>query len=368
MGLFFIVLGSVYMMVVHYGDVSRTEHSRLRMQQESRYMMTNFTQELQDAGAVLTHITSARWGESAYFNGIYPLNQTDYPDGFIVAAGDPDGVTRLSENYSRGENGNFLTVETVYKTTSPDYDATKEYELKPWKAGDKAILINTQGFYVFEVKEVQYQDETNDIIEMREQPVYYSGLLNTFSSRNDTARTYTDIDPNYAPGNTLTYDKATEVTRLTSFAIYLFQDITYPTAYGDRLIRQLVRVTDAKGQPDVLLGDSTAEKSIISENIYDMQISYRTYLDFTGTTPTGIDYFSGAGSYSDVATLMDEIKKRQLKQLEITLVSLTDEFAGKGEMDHLIPALGDEAEYTLPAGKYGCKILSLTIVPRNYNL
>jgi type II secretory pathway pseudopilin PulG len=195
MGLFFIILGAVYMMVIHYAEVARTEHSRIRMQQESRFLMTNFTQELQDAGAVLTAIpTFVKDIEQVSFNGLYPLNQTDYPDGFIVAAGDPSGVTYLAEDYSLADAGNFLLVNTVYKITSPDYDATLEYELRPWKDGDKAIIVNKEGYMVFKIKEVGYNDDTTDNIEMRALPVYYSGLLNTQTSRESEARTYIDTN------------------------------------------------------------------------------------------------------------------------------------------------------------------------------
>jgi hypothetical protein len=137
----------------------------------------------------------------------------------------------------------------------------------------------------------------------------------------------------------------------------------------------LVRVTDAKGEPDVLLDDSTADRSIISENIYDLQIVYKTYVDFLGITPTttpdpSLYYFAGstiANSSSDADELMKEIRRGLLKQLDITVVALTDEFSGAGTVTHSIPAIGDEDAYELTPGKYGCNIYSLTIEPWNYS-
>ncbi|MCU0285479.1 MAG: prepilin-type N-terminal cleavage/methylation domain-containing protein [Acidobacteria bacterium] len=384
MALFFVVLGTVYTMVLHYSDVSRTEHSRIRMEQESRFMMSNFTQEIQDAGAILTLAnTSIFLGDEdkpPYFNGIYPLNQTDYSDGIIVAAGDPNAATFLTEPYSFAENGYFLTVDN---NNALEYDASRTYDYKPWAAGDKAILLCDTGFYVFKVKAAtpSVQGEAKLLtLEMRELPVYYSGLLNTYTNRTEDARTYTDLNTTegFQTGNSVTYPKKSPVIRLTNFAIYLSQDITYPSASGDRTLRQLIRVTDTKGDPDVLNGTSIAEKSIISENIYDIQLSYRTYEDFDGTpigTPLGDttypnDYYFAncSGSSTNADNLILDIRKRRLKQVDITIVSLSDDFGGKGEMDHAVPKIGDEAEYQLPDGKYSHRVYSLSIQPLNYNI
>lgn len=373
MALFFVVLGSVYSMVIHYGNVSRTENSRIRMQQESRYMMTNFTQEIQDAGAVLTAMGLER---PIIFNGVYPLNQTDYPDGFIVASGDPDGVTRLAEDYSFADDSYYLTVDTVIKTTSAGYNPAKEYEFRAWKPGDKAILVNQNGYLIFKVKTVTYNTNDTDIIEMREQPVYYSGLLYTQSSRSAGARLYTDTLGSGVKGNDVTYPAKSAVIRLTSFAIYLFQDITYPSVSGERLIHQMIRVTDAMGEADVLLGTSTAEKSIISENIFDLQISYKAYetnevfKESTPTTTTDLNfyYFGGTGTSSDAGALMTNFRNLLVKQVDIAVVNLTDEFGSEIELNHSVPAIGDESAYTLPYGRYGYQLYSQSIDLWNYNV
>jgi hypothetical protein len=137
----------------------------------------------------------------------------------------------------------------------------------------------------------------------------------------------------------------------------------------------LVRVTDTKGHADVLQGSSIADKSVISENIYDMQIVYKTYDNFIDSSPTttpdpSLYYFAGStitNSSSNAVELIDNIRRVLLKQLDITVVALTDEFSGEGILIHKIPAIGDETAYTLFPGKYGCKIYSLTIEPWNYN-
>ena len=373
MSLFLIVLGSVYVMVVHYGDVSRTEHARLHMQQDSRFMMTHFTQELKDAGAVLTIASSGEFlgGREPYFNGIFPLNHDDYPDGVIVAAGDPEAVTKLTDDYVREDDGNFLTVET---TTLPGYIPGEEWDVQPWKAKQKGIIIGPDGYFVFEVKDVP--GETT--IEMRELPVYYSGLLNAKTGTSASAKVYVDKDPDavteVVTGDSVTYPKNAPVIRLTSFGIYIFREVKHPQyAESERMVRQLIRISDTKGDADPLQDYSQAVYSVISENIYDMQIAYRTFQNFGEVTPdTTMDptdqFYAGTGTSTDYNTLLTRIRQRQLKQLDIELVSTTDEYGGRGESSHKIPPIGDRYSYEMPPGKYNVKVLSLVIEPRNYNI
>jgi hypothetical protein len=379
MGLFLIVLSGVYVMVVHYGDVSRTEHARLRMQQDSRFMMTHFTQEIKDAGAVLTiaHALMAEGDDHplvgyAYFNGIFPLNQSDYPDGIIVASGDPHAVTFLEDPYVRSD-GEILTVEG---TELGGYVPGEEWEIAPWQNGDKGILLHNDGYLVFEVESV-----TDTTIEMRELLVYYSELLNAKAGTSASAPTYTDRDPmgDVVLGNTLTYEAGSPVIRLAYFAIYLFREVKHPRyEASERMVRQLIRISDTREEEDPLLEHSTAQYSVISENIYDMQIAYRTYeIDpedpetFTLATPMdpNFHYFAGSVTSSDRTSLLNQLRLLRLKQLDMDIVSTTDEYGGKDEIIyHTIPAIGDQDKYDMPPGKYNVNILSLIIEPRNYNL
>ena len=109
MTMFFFILYGVYAMISHYGAVTQTEHSRIRMQQESRYLMASFASEIKEAGALLTLADMQTFlgrpqGKLPYFNGIYPLNQTAFPDGIIVATGDPEAVTRLTAPFNGGSS------------------------------------------------------------------------------------------------------------------------------------------------------------------------------------------------------------------------------------------------------------------------
>jgi prepilin-type N-terminal cleavage/methylation domain-containing protein len=386
---FLVVLAGVYTMVFHYADVSRTEQSRRRMQQESRFLTSHFASELKNAGSTLAYYGTrfCTWGEP-YFNGIYPLNSTSYdlyPDGIIIAAGDPDAVTCLAQDYTPRD-------ETIYveNTDVEIYNPDDPYDTPPWRPGDKGIILDRKGYYVFSVTEVP----GDGTLIVRSIPVYYSGLLLTRPDL-EKQKLYQDVvywdkkkgeeDEEMKMGDKLKYlkepapgdiSRKTPVIRLDYFAIYLFREVEYPRydISSIRKIRQLVRVTDAKDYSDVLSEDIPVEKSIISENIWDMQITYTVYPEFGAdvTPDTSVDptnyYFAGAGSSTSTEDLMDYIRQRKFKKLNLTIVSLSDEFSGKGKVRHRVPAIGDQYWYYLPPGKYSMKMLSLEIEPRNYNI
>ncbi|MCP5107962.1 MAG: hypothetical protein GY950_31525 [bacterium] len=402
MSLFFIVLGSVYVMVVHYGEVANKEHSRLRMQQESRFMMTQFVTELKNAGAILnTSLYNEAIRDSTegtpHFIGLYPLNHTDYPDGFIVASGDPEGATELELDPTVFTDGTFeiqddglslpvkTTLPSVLNPQSELYDpvlaaqdpATLAYRYRQWRAGDKGILIGPQGYYVFSVAEV-----TETTLRMRSQAVYYSGLLNTQTGPDMNLKTY--ADPESPRGNEVSYPNGAPVYRLSSFGIYLVHEAA-PTQYTifERMQRQLIRVSDSMGDPDVLDGTSTSVKTIISENIWDIQIAYvafdESFINANPDTPKDPNhhYFGPAGTATSADNLLLDMRQRYLKQLDISIVSLSDElrmYNRKTEMASLeanplsVPAIGDQAGYDLPPGKYDFKLFTLIVELRNFKL
>lgn len=379
MTMFFFILYGVYAMVSHYGAVTQTEHSRIRMQQESRYLMSSFASEIKEAGALLTLADTPSFlrkndpNAVAYFNGIYPLNQTAFPDGIIVATGDPEAFTWLTGPLNGG-----ATVLTVNNAEVPGYDpGIPLYEniVLPWMKGDKGIVISKEGYLVFSVESVSTTagENTPDFITIRNTPVYYSGLLDTGGNPSGTAR-YTDTAP--TPGNAVTYPVRAPVIRLTNFSIFLFREVITPGK--DRNTRQLIRVTDTKGVSDVLDVKKDADITIVSENIWDMQISYIAYEDkvfqtadrYTTPDPNH-HYFAGGMTSSSLVNLLEDIRTKRLKQLDMTIVSITEELPGKGEKikgERQIPAIGDQSAYYLPAGKYSYRLMTVSLDPRNYNI
>jgi len=339
MGIFFIIMYGVYVMIVHYGDASRADHARRKMQQESRYMASAFASELREAGCVFT-----AGSMSNRFKGIYPLNSTYHPDGIIVAAGTVDGFTRLTSDFSAG-NGTMQVAHEKFAN------------------GDRGIVINDLGYYVFTVEEANGTSLT-----LRGEPVYYSGLL--------MSTYYTDPETN--KGNTISFASGDSsfVIPLEYFSIYMVKGI-----YNERLNReerQFIQVIDTRGEADPLLDGSTATTVVISENIWDIQISYLAYTDIKNATPdTPIDtehyYYAWDGetqspTSADISNLLEDIMSQNLKEIQVDIVSLSDEMTGRGEdiLNHNVPRLGDQAPYTLPDGPYTYKISTLRIKPWNF--
>jgi len=364
MSLFLVILSGVYMMIQHYGDVSKTEHSRITMQQESRYMVSSFADEIKEAGAVLTLAhTGGFLAATPAFNGLYPLNSDSYPDGIIVATGDPEAVTSLTESFK--ESDMVLNVESANVAA---YDSSFPYENPQWTAGQKGIVIGTSGYLVFEVASVDIGANT---ITTRNTPVYYSGLLDI----NDD---YKDTIP--AKGIDITYAKHSPVIRLTNFSIYVFQDVKHPklsSVSGSlQIVRQLIRISDTYGQEDPLDAGSSADYSVISENIWDMQISYIAYTNFAdanqNTTPDPTHhYFAGGSTSTDASALLTDIKERRLRQMDISIIAIADELGGQGQLSAAaanVPAIGDNSNTVLPNRKIGYRMFSFSVEPRNFNV
>lgn len=354
MAVFSFIMYGVYLMIVHYGQATKTEQSRMRLQQENRFISSVFSEELKDAGSVLTlSHTGGFLAAAPYFNGVFPLNNQHFPDGVIIASGDPDAVTKLASDHTSG--GTVLNVTNALV----DGSVTDPYEYPPWSTGDLGIVISPQGYYVFEVESA---DITNNTISTRawDEPVYYSGQLLTDN--------YYDLGSGSA-GNAITYPKNSPVVRLANFAIYIFKEVT--ESRTNRKLRQLLRVSDTHGVQDVIKNPG-AEVSIISENIWDLQISYMAYDNFETANRTSTPdrrYFFNQSSPSDVNALITDLRSLKVKQIDMTVVTLTDLYGGKGETQATLPTVGDRySPDTLPTGKYGLKISTYSVEPRNFNI
>lgn len=363
MSLFLVILSGVYFMIQHYGDVSKTEHSRITMQQESRYMESSFADEIKEAGAVLTIThTGGFLAATPSFNGLYPLNSDSYPDGIILATGDPEAATVLTADFDEGDS-----VLNVANASVNAYDPSFPYENPQWTAGQKGIVIGTTGYLVFEVASVNTGANT---ITIRSTPVYYSGLLNINEDYKDTIA---------VKGDTITYSANSPVIRLTNFSIYVFRDVQNAkltsVSGSPQIVRQLIRITDTKGEENPIDESSSAEYSVISENIWDMQISYIAYTNFADADRhTSIDpthhYFAGGSTSSDTSALMEDIQARLLKQIDISIIAIADELGGQGEMSSAIniPDIGDNSNTDLPNRKIGFRMFSFSVEPRNFNI
>jgi prepilin-type N-terminal cleavage/methylation domain-containing protein len=335
MMLMVMIMISVYMMILYYRDVSGTEQARVRQTQESRFLLSVFSSEMKNAGAVMTLTNTGGFlAIPPYFNGIYPLNNTGFPDGVVIASGDPNAVSKLVSSVTPSSGTRMLnnTIATP-----------------AWAIGDQGIVIGPDGFYVFAVKTVSATS-----IEMESTPIYYSGLLNT--AHYD--------DPETVMGNAVTYPANAPVMRLGEFSIYLVQE-----RYDDakkRNVRELVRVTDCNGDGDVLNAASTASKGVIAENVWDLQLVYTAYPNFPDIV-TREDYFTDGG-LSNLDDLLTALSAKTVKEVTANVVALTDDYPGKGMITYALPLLADRGATALPAGKFNYKTFTILIQPRNFNI
>lgn len=148
------------------------------------------------------------------------------------------------------------------------------------------------------------------------------------------------------------YPLGSPVIRLSSFGIYLINKD-----------KELVRITDAQGVSD-LLNDDSIEKTPIAENILDMQIYYSSYPNFPEVTGK-VEYFKSGGGTSLVALLAD-IQNLRLKEVNISFISLTENYDTRGTKSYTIPALGDRSSYSTGQVKYNYKVFSIQSELRNF--
>ena len=153
--------------------------------------------------------------------------------------------------------------------------------------------------------------------------------------------------------------------RLTNFTIYLFDRV-----YDERLHRDINRlygITDTLGEGGTAL--LTNSNAIVSDNVCDMQLSYTFFTDFPNATPTytALDNSSYTPP-SSPETVYSMIQKKFLKEINASIVVLTDEYGGTGTRTLKIPAIKNRPGYSLPAGKYSFKIYSYIIQNKNFNI
>jgi len=332
-----LVMSAVYMMIFHYRDVAGTEQARVRQTQESRYLLSVFSSEMKNAGAVMTLVNTGGFlATPPHFNGLYPLNNADFPDGVIVASADPNAVSKLIME------ADMTSADTLYVNNTLATPA--------WAAGDPGILIGPSGYFVFRVT-----GAGGASITIREEPVYYSGLLNTIH--------YADTEA--VKGNALTYPVNSPVMRLGDFSIYLVQE-RYDAAKG-RMVRDLVRVSDCFGKAGVLTdSDPNIVKGVIAENIWDLQLTYTAYPNFPDVA-SRLDFYTAGGS-AVLDDLLTAIRVKSLKEIMVHVVALTDDYPGRGAVTRQLPQLADRPPEALPTGKFSHRTYSFLVQPRNFNI
>jgi len=351
-----LILAALFSTILSSNKLSTTEEARVKLQQESRYLLSNLTAGIKDSGSVLSiSNTSSFLSSPPCFNGIQPLNNGDtnsYSDGIIIAKGDPNAVTKTTTTFN-SSSSTSIQVETTERKDIPGTSA--------WQIGDKGIIINDTGYYIFSVTGV-----ATNTLTIRNSPVYYSGLLST-SYYDD----FLDSSDFFGQkGNSINYTTGIPVIKLDYFAIYLMED-------GEGQKKNLIKVTDTKGASDPL-NSSNVIKGVEASNIFDLQIIY-TMRDNDGNIfnycaldnnkwPNPISEPCSDTSSADCTNFIEAIRNKILREVTIRIIMLSDEYRTDENITQTTtPTIGDMSPKSL-IGDFTHRIFTISINPRNYNV
>jgi len=254
-----VVFISIFGVMIASQRTHNTENRRLDMNQAARGIDQFLVEPCREAGAVLTMLnTTAFLGAVPQFNGILPLydpaNLGAYPDGIMMASGDPNAITSLTFDFDAGD--------TTVSVGSTNIQPVVGTAVRAWHAGDFGLVSRVGGFYVFRVT----ADVTSDTsLTVATTPAYHSGLLSA---------THYDDPTGIGTG---TYSAGSPVIRLDNFAIFLVRTETNGS-------RTLVMANDLNGvnlAADLSTAptfDAAGNRLVgpvpVLQNIQDLQISY----------------------------------------------------------------------------------------------
>jgi type II secretory pathway pseudopilin PulG len=325
MTLTIIVMVAVLTLIISTQRASLTESMKQEMNQEARALQQVLSESFKSSGAMLSILSiPSLLGTPVVFNGIYPFNNSNYADGVILAAGDPEVVTRTTSAFNSA--GTQLDVLTT-KLLGTMADA--------WAVNDIGMIVRPADgcYYVFRVTAVS--DAFTLAVDT--DPVYYSGLIKSVNT-----------DGHYNDACTLgtgSYESNSLVLRLDYFYIFLARD-------EDDGTRSLTLTTDTGGSA-TFLDDPNSAVPII-RNIEDIQFAY-VLKDGTIEHPANNDAFLN----------------KTVASVRVFILNKTEEQKHKGVSTvgptYVKPAMGDRAQATLPAGLFNYHYSEYELFLRNFN-
>lgn len=329
-----VVLIGIYSLINATQLSHLTENRKIAVYQRGRASNQFIADHLRSAGSVLSLLeTSQMLGQTPIFNGIYPLNNINYPDGIILSSGDPHAVSETTSDFSSSE------------TTVPMQTTLKVDSTSAWAEGDIGMIIRRSssadgaGYYIFAVSGVSSTELT-----VSSQPIYYSGLLNT-SNYSDSS--------NDGSG---TYPSGSRVVRLDYFYALLAKD----ESDGSKSLRV---VADFGGNADILntaLSYNSTEKRQIGPipllyNLEDLQFSY-VKMD---------------GSISSGASVLADCLAKSVASVHVQLLMQSEEerySPGTAGGIYNKPAMGDRAATVLPEERSHYHYSEFEVYVRNYRV
>lgn len=339
-----IIIVAIFSIIVAEQSTHLTEGRKLDMNQGARVIEQMLYDGFRSSGAVLSLANTPILVGSATppFNGVYPLNNNNYPDGVILAAGDPLALTKLTILFTPTDTTVYvLTVNIPPDGVSPAAVA--------WHANDYGLIMRSNGYYVFKVTDVEPTVGATQLT-VRATSAYYSGLLNTAN--------YIDSSPSGLGA----YPVDSPVLRLDYFNIFL----TRTEADGSRTLTLSV---DCEDVPDVLANPSNSRGTTILPNIEDIQIEYIAKVVPPATLP---DIWAGSNSAfpGNTANFYNQFYTKNIASARIFVLLRTEEERNKSQgsgITYKKPAMGDVAASTLLVGRYHYTYMQYEVLIRNYN-
>ncbi|MCX6555877.1 MAG: prepilin-type N-terminal cleavage/methylation domain-containing protein [Candidatus Aminicenantes bacterium] len=349
-----IIIVAIFSIIVAEQSTHLTEGRKLDMNQGGRVIEQMFSEGFRSSGSVLSQAqTPVMLGlPTIPFNGVYPLNNNDYPDGVILASGDPLALTRLTQIFTPGD----ATVN-VTKVDLPPDPVTLTVLGVAWHEGDFGLIMRPDGYTVFKVS--LEPDLGDTLLTIRQTAAYYSGLL-------DTAHYNDQCDEQLGTkGNIGAYPIDSPVLRLEYFNIFL----TRTESDGSRT---LTLTTDCEGLADIFASTSPitgTRAAPILPNIEDIQIEYLTKVVPPAILP---DIWAGTDNAFPGGTVdfYNQFYNRNIASARIFVLLRTEEEKNKSLGSGIVfkkPAMGDMGAATLPVGRYHYTYMQYEILIRNYN-
>jgi hypothetical protein len=347
------VIIALISLIISTQSTHLTEGRKLDMNQGSRLIEQLLYDNFRSSASVLSlaNTPTLLGSPTISFNGVFPLNNVAYPDGVILAAGDPNALTRLTADFVPGQQ--LVNVTTVNLFDNSDV---------AWHADDLGLVMRTDGYYVFRVTATPNLGAGQMTI--RTTPAYYSGLLNT-ANYNDSS------DERFATtGYDVTYPSGSPVVKLDAFNIFLTR------TEGDGT-RTLTLTTDCNGvQGDIFSLPITDTRAIpILPNIEDIQIEYLTH-DVPVQIWAGSEGAranpcpAGNEGSGDCQNFYTQFFTRNIASARIHVLLRTEEEREKSSTSGLVfrkPRMGDAPSVKLPVGRFHYSYMQYEVVIRNFN-
>lgn len=351
-----IIVIAIYFLISSTQATHMAEGRKLDMNQAARAFEQMVCDNIRSAGSVLSLLHTPTFvGSPVPFNGIYPLNNTTFPDGIILASGDPKGVTKTTADFVASTLPTSISVDSVVDPDDPFKTA--------WVKDDIGMVCRAEGYYIFKVTATPATTDTT--LTIRATPVYYSGLLNT-ANYNDLADDH-NSDAN-KKGNAYTYPIDCPVIRLEYFNMFLTK-----VENGNRV---LTLTTDTEGVADIFGAAITTTRGVpVFHNIEDLQFEYVSSdipVELWASAATTGTIHSDPCASSSSTTCTDFISQflnRNIGAVRIYALFKTEEETNKPQgsgIEFGKPIMGDAAAQTIPPGRFHYTYMKYEVATRNY--